>query len=36
MSRFLLSSANRPMLASTALPFFIFGGDWLERAGLVV
>jgi virginiamycin A acetyltransferase len=29
--RFLLSSANHPMLGSTAFPFFIFGGDWLER-----
>jgi hypothetical protein len=36
VSRFLLSSANHPMLASTALPSFIFGGDRLERAGLVV
>jgi virginiamycin A acetyltransferase len=30
-ARFLLSSANHPMLGSTAFPFFIFGGDWLER-----
>ena len=30
-ARFLMSSANHPMLGSTAFPFFIFGGDWLER-----
>ena len=30
-ARFLLSSANHPMLGSTAFPFFIFGGEWLER-----
>jgi virginiamycin A acetyltransferase len=30
-ARFLLSSANHPILGSTAFPFFIFGGDWLER-----
>ena len=30
-ARFLLSSANHPMLGSTAFPFFIFGGNWLER-----
>jgi virginiamycin A acetyltransferase len=30
-ARFLLSSANHPMLGSTAFPFFIFGDDWLER-----
>ena len=30
-ARFLLSSANHPMLGSTAFPFFIFGGDWLEQ-----
>jgi hypothetical protein len=30
-ARFLMSSANQPMLGSTAFPFFIFGGDWLER-----
>ena len=29
-ARFLLSSANHPILGSTAFPFFIFGGDWLE------
>jgi virginiamycin A acetyltransferase len=28
---FLMSSANHPMLGSTAFPFFIFGGTWLER-----
>ena len=28
---FLLSSANHPMLGSTAFPFFIFGGTWLEQ-----
>jgi virginiamycin A acetyltransferase len=31
-ARFLLSSANHPMLGSTAYPFFIFGGDWFERS----
>jgi virginiamycin A acetyltransferase len=31
-ARFLLSSANHPMLGSTAFPFFIFGGDWFERS----
>jgi len=31
-AQFLLSSANHPMLGSTAFPFFIFGGDWLERS----
>ena len=30
-AKFLLSSANHPMLGSTAFPFFIFGGTWLER-----
>ena len=30
-ARFLMSAANHPMLGSTAFPFFIFGGDWLER-----
>ena len=30
-ARFLLSSANHPMLGSTAFPFFIFGGTWLEK-----
>jgi virginiamycin A acetyltransferase len=30
-ARFLLSSANHPILGSTAFPFFIFGGDWLQR-----
>jgi virginiamycin A acetyltransferase len=30
-ARFLLSAANHPMLGSTTFPFFIFGGDWLER-----
>jgi virginiamycin A acetyltransferase len=29
--KFLLSAANHPMLGSTAFPFFIFGGTWLER-----
>jgi virginiamycin A acetyltransferase len=29
-ARFLLSAANHPILGSTAFPFFIFGGDWLE------
>jgi hypothetical protein len=29
--KFLLSSANHPMLGSTAFPFFIFGGTWLEK-----
>ena len=29
-AKFLLSSANHPMLGSTAFPFFIFGGTWLE------
>ena len=27
-----MSAANHPMLGSTAFPFFIFGGDWLERS----
>jgi virginiamycin A acetyltransferase len=31
-ARFLLSSANHPILGSTAFPFFIFGDDWLERS----
>lgn len=31
-ARFLLSAANHPMLGSTTFPFFIFGGDWLERS----
>jgi virginiamycin A acetyltransferase len=31
-ARFLMSAANHPMLGSTAFPFFIFGGDWLERS----
>ena len=30
-ARFLMSAANHPMLGSTAFPFFIFGGDWLEQ-----
>lgn len=30
-ARFLLSSANHPMMGSTAYPFFIFGGTWLEQ-----
>ena len=30
-AKFLLSSANHPMLGSTAFPFFIFGGTWLEK-----
>jgi virginiamycin A acetyltransferase len=30
-ARFLLSAANHPMLGSTSFPFFVFGGDWLER-----
>jgi virginiamycin A acetyltransferase len=30
-ARFIMSSANHPMLGSTAYPFFIFGGTWLER-----
>ncbi|TPK81042.1 CatB-related O-acetyltransferase [Mesorhizobium sp. B2-4-13] len=29
-ARFLLSAANHPILGSTAYPFFVFGGDWLE------
>lgn len=29
-AKFLLSSANHPMLGSTAFPFFIFGGEWLK------
>jgi virginiamycin A acetyltransferase len=29
-AKFLLSSANHPMMGSTAFPFFIFGGTWLE------
>jgi virginiamycin A acetyltransferase len=31
-ARFLLSSANHPMLGSTAFPFFAFGGTWLEKS----
>jgi virginiamycin A acetyltransferase len=31
-ARFLLSSANHPMLGSTTFPFFVFGGDWLEHS----
>ena len=30
-AKFLLSSANHPMMGSTAFPFFIFGGTWLEK-----
>ena len=30
-AEFLMSSANHPMLGSTAFPFFIFGGTWLEK-----
>jgi virginiamycin A acetyltransferase len=30
-ARFLLSSANHPVPGSTAFPFFIFGGTWLEQ-----
>jgi virginiamycin A acetyltransferase len=30
-AKFLLSSANHPMLGITTFPFFIFGGTWLER-----
>jgi virginiamycin A acetyltransferase len=30
-AEFLMSSANHPMLGSTAFPFFIFGGTWLEQ-----
>jgi virginiamycin A acetyltransferase len=30
-ARFLMSAANHPILGSTAFPFFIFGGEWLER-----
>ena len=30
-AKFLLSSANHPMLGSTAFPFFIFDGTWLEE-----
>jgi virginiamycin A acetyltransferase len=30
-AKFLLSSANHPMMGSTAFPFFIFGGTWLEQ-----
>jgi virginiamycin A acetyltransferase len=31
-ARFVLSSANHPMLGSTTFPFFIFGGTWLEKS----
>jgi virginiamycin A acetyltransferase len=31
-AKFLLSSANHPLLGSTSFPFFVFGGDWLERS----
>ena len=30
-AKFLLSAANHPMLGSTAFPFFILGGPWLEK-----
>jgi virginiamycin A acetyltransferase len=30
-AKFLMSSANHPMMGSTAFPFFIFGGTWLEK-----
>ena len=30
-AKFLLSSANHPMIGATAFPFFIFGGTWLEK-----
>jgi virginiamycin A acetyltransferase len=30
-AKFLLSSASHPMLGSTAFPFFIFGGTWLQK-----
>jgi virginiamycin A acetyltransferase len=31
-AKFLLPAANHPMLGSTAFPFFIFGGTWLEAS----
>jgi virginiamycin A acetyltransferase len=30
-AKFLLSSANHPMMGSTTFPFFIFGGSWLQK-----
>ena len=30
-AEFLMSSANHPIMGSTAFPFFIFGGTWLEK-----
>jgi hypothetical protein len=30
-AKFLLPSANHPMMGSTSFPFFIFGGTWLEK-----
>ncbi|TCC49567.1 CatB-related O-acetyltransferase [Kribbella pittospori] len=30
-AKFILSSANHPMLGATTFPFFIFGGTWLEK-----
>jgi virginiamycin A acetyltransferase len=30
-AKFLLSSANHPIFGSTAFPFFIFGGSWLQN-----
>jgi virginiamycin A acetyltransferase len=30
-AEFIMSSANHPIMGSTAFPFFIFGGTWLEE-----
>jgi virginiamycin A acetyltransferase len=30
-AKFLLSSANHPIMGSTTFPFFIFGGTWLQQ-----
>ena len=30
-AEFIMSSGNHPILGSTAFPFFVFGGTWLEK-----
>ncbi|MFC5262130.1 CatB-related O-acetyltransferase [Kribbella qitaiheensis] len=35
-AKFLLSSANHPMMGSTAFPFFIFGGTWFEKTAEIL
>src|SRR5258705_12747123 len=35
-AKFIMSSANHPIMGSTAFPFFIFGGTWLEKTAGVL